>query len=75
VAITVDHMTLQATELGLATCWICNFDPIATRQLLKLPGHLEPVVVLPLGYPLDEADPDRHDMKRRPLSEIASYGI
>ena len=27
VAITTDHMTLQATELGLATCWICNFDP------------------------------------------------
>jgi len=75
MAITVDHMTLQATELGLATCWICNFDPAATSQLLKLPGHLEPVVVLPLGYPLDVADPGRHGLKRRPLSEIASYGI
>jgi len=75
VAITVDHMTLQATELGLATCWICNFDPVLTRELLQLPDHLEPAVILPLGYPLDKADPDRHGEKRKPLSEIVTYGF
>ena len=69
-AITTDHMTLQATELGLATCWICNFDVEKCRELLKLPDHLEPVVILPLGYPLDAVDPERHDAKRKPLSEI-----
>jgi nitroreductase len=74
-AITTDHMTLQATELGLATCWICNFDVEKTRELLKLPDHLEPVVILPLGYPLDKTDAERHDAKRKPLSEIVSYGI
>ncbi|MCD4710537.1 MAG: nitroreductase family protein [Bacteroidales bacterium] len=74
-AITTDHMTLQATELGLATCWICNFDVERTRELLKLPEYLEPVVILPLGYPLDETDPERHSEKRKPLSEIVSYGI
>jgi len=72
-AITTDHMTLQATELGLATCWICNFDPAATRELLKLPEHMEPVVILSLGYPLDKVDPDRHGEKRKPLSEIVTY--
>ncbi|MCK4880873.1 MAG: nitroreductase family protein [Bacteroidales bacterium] len=74
-AITTDHMTLQATELGLATCWICNFDVERTRELLKLPEYLEPVVILPLGYPLDETDSERHNEKRKPLSEIVSYGI
>jgi nitroreductase len=74
-AITTDHMTLQATELGLASCWICNFDVERCRELLKLPAHLEPVVILPLGYPLDDVDPERHDEKRKPLSEIVSYGI
>jgi nitroreductase len=73
VAITTDHMTLQATELGLATCWICNFDPLLTRDLLGLPEDMEPVVILPLGYPLDEVDPQRHDVKRKPLSEIVSF--
>jgi nitroreductase len=75
VAITTDHMTLQATELGLGTCWICNFDVKKTRELLKLPAHLEPIVILPVGYPLDEVVPDRHDEKRKPLSEIVSYGL
>jgi len=70
VAITTDHMTLQATELGLATCWICNFDPVATREVLQLPAHLEPVVILPLGYPRDKTNPGRHGEKRKPLSEI-----
>jgi nitroreductase len=68
-------MTLQATELGLATCWICNFYVDKCRDLLKLPEHMEPVVILPLGYPLDETDPERHEEKRKPLSEIVSYGI
>ena len=54
VAIATDHMTLQAAELGLATCWICNFDAEKTSELLMLPGHMEPAVILPLGYPLDQ---------------------
>jgi nitroreductase len=74
-AIAADHMTLQATELGLATCWICNFHVEKTRELLKLPAHREPVVILPLGYPLDGADPERHKDKRKALSEIVSYGL
>ena len=73
VAIAADHMTLQATDLGLATCWICNFDPEATRQLLELPGHMEPVVILPLGYPLDDVDPERHSEKRKQLLEMVTY--
>ena len=73
VAITVDHMTLQATELGLATCWICNFDPVQTTEVLNLPDHLEPAVILSLGYPLDAVDPDRHKSKRKPLSEIVTH--
>jgi len=75
VAIVTDHMTLQATELELATCWICNFDPGKTRDLLQLPDHLEPVVLLPVGYPLDSADPGRHGEKRKPLSEIATFEL
>jgi len=74
-AICTDHMTLQATELGLATCWICNFDPDKTRDVLGLADHLEPVVILPVGYPLDSTDPDRHGEKRKPLSDIISYGL
>lgn len=75
VAITTDHMTLQATELELATCWICNFDANKVREVLDLPDHLEPAVLLPVGYPLDEVDPDRHRSKRKALSEFITFGL
>lgn len=73
IAITVDHMTLQATELGLATCWICNFDKEKTIRILNLPSYLEPIVILPLGYPLDQSDPSRHDEKRKSVQDIVSF--
>jgi len=72
-AIATDHMTLQATELGLATCWICNFDKDKCTEILKLPSHVEPIAILPVGYPLDESDPERHTEKRKPMNEIISY--
>jgi nitroreductase len=72
-AIATDHMTLQATELGLATCWVCNFDTGRARELLSLSRQLEPVVILPLGYPLDQADPGRHSEKRKPLTEMITF--
>lgn len=73
VAICTDHMTLQATELGLATCWVCNFDPAMTSKLLDLPAEMEPVVIMPLGYPLGEVDAGRHGEKRKALAEIVTY--
>jgi nitroreductase len=73
IAIAVDHMTLQATELGLGTCWICAFDNALCSKLLKLPSNIEPTVILPVGYPLDSTNPDRHGLLRKPLQEIVSY--
>lgn len=70
IAITTDHMTLMATALGLGTCWVCNFDVEKTKQTLKLPDHLEPIVLLPIGYPASSEIPDK---KRKPLQEIVSY--
>jgi nitroreductase len=54
VAIVMDHLTLQAADLGLGTCWIADFDADATRDVLHLPDHVEPVILTPLGYPADE---------------------
>ncbi|HEX2959202.1 MAG TPA: nitroreductase family protein [Chitinispirillaceae bacterium] len=51
IAITVDHITLAAQEEGLGTCWIGNFDPVAARELLQLPAHIDPIVFTPLGFP------------------------
>jgi nitroreductase len=73
IAILVDHITLAATEQGLGTCWICNFDAAGCREILGLPEHMEPIALLPLGYPGDESDDRSRHLKRKPLAEIVRY--
>ncbi len=73
IAIAADHMTLAAAELGLGTCWICNFDSEKCVEVLGLPDHIEAVVILSLGYPLDLCDPERHSEKRKPMNEILRW--
>lgn len=72
-AILADHLTLAAADLGLGTCWVCAFDAAALRDLLRLPPALEPVVLLPIGYPA-EAPGDRQP-SRRPLESVVQWGL
>ncbi|MDQ2177971.1 nitroreductase family protein [Marinifilum sp. D714] len=69
-AIAIDHMTLQATELGLGTCWICNFYVEKCREFFQLPKHIEPIAILSLGYPSDDKIPAK---KRKSLNEIVHW--
>ena len=50
VAIAVDHLTLAAAEVGLGTCWVCNFDAKRCAAILHLPADVVPVVLVPMGY-------------------------
>ena len=70
VAIAIDHLTLAAVDIGLATCWICNFDVIKCAKILQLPEGVEPLAMIPLGYPADQPDTERHHIKRKKLDEI-----
>jgi nitroreductase len=72
-AIAADHITLAATSIGLATCWVCNFNRSKLAEVLNLPDHIEPVILLPLGYPDDKTDIERHATKRKALDEIVVY--
>jgi nitroreductase len=73
IGITVTNMTLQATELGLATCWICNFNVEKCREILQLAAHIEPVVILPIAYPADNPDVNRHEKTRKNIQEITIW--
>jgi len=68
VAIAVDHITLAATELGLATCWIGAFDQNQAKKILDVPAKCQIVALLPLGYPADSPGPK----SRKDQSEIIS---
>ena len=39
VAIAIDHLTLAAAEIGLGTCWICNFDPEKCYSIFNIPEN------------------------------------
>ena len=69
VAIVMDHLILAATNLGLGTCWIAAFDPVAAREILHLPNDVEPIALTPLGYPADQPKPK----ERKALSDLARY--
>ena len=69
VAIAMDHLILAAADQGLGTCWIANFNLAATRQVLKLPDEVEPIIFTPLGYPADQPGVK----ERKPLSALVRY--
>jgi nitroreductase len=62
-----EHLILEATELGLGTCWVMLFRRDQLASELDLPKHLFPVALIPLGYP-DQDPPAR---PRYPLEKIA----
>lgn len=67
VAIAVEHLCLAATEQGLGSCWVCNFDAHRCNELFQMPEAEESVVIIPIGYPSATETPQR---KRKPLEEI-----
>lgn len=69
VTIAMDHLILAATDLGLGTCWIAAFDPIATREILGLPDEVQPIAFTPLGYPNDQPK----DKMRKSIGELVRY--
>jgi nitroreductase len=68
-AIATEHICLAAAELGLGTCWVCHFDTQRCALDFRLPESVEPVAVIPVGYPAEPDLFDRTPKKRKPLGE------
>ncbi len=68
IAIATEHMALKATELGLGTCWVCNFDPSVANSVMKVAADEEVCVLLPIGYPDPSVPIKPH--QRKELSEV-----
>lgn len=66
IAIATEHLCLAATEQGLATCWVCNFDVDMLKGMISLPQGYEPSVLIPIGYAADEVS----KKVRKPMEEV-----
>ena len=65
VAISLEHISLQAAEMGLATCWIGAFIPEKVREILGIPDNIEIIELMALGYPADKAKtPSREPIEK-----------
>ena len=68
-AISIDHMTLRAVDLGLATCWIGAFSADKIKKILNIPENIVVFEILSLGYPAKSGAPT----PRKSLKEIIHY--
>lgn len=64
--IMLDHVTLEAHEKGLGTCWIGAFDKAKVGELLNVPPNKEVMACMTLGYPDEDPDP----RPRKPAEEL-----
>jgi nitroreductase len=69
VAIALEHMCLQATELGLATCWIGSFYADKVKPIVGIPESATIIELLAVGYPADTAKEPR----REAMGHIVSF--
>lgn len=69
VSIALEHIALQAADLGLATCWIGSFYPEKVRKILSIPDDVEIIELMSLGYPNDTYK----QSERLPIESIVSY--
>ena len=66
-------MCLAATSMNLGTCWICNFDAARLTADLGLPEGIEPIAIIPLGYPDPTASLPMKN--RKPFDQVVKWGV
>lgn len=72
-SIAVEHLCLAAAEQGLGTCWVCNFDVPKCKTHFHIPDTIEPVALVPVGYPASDTLFDEAVKKRKPLHETVQW--
>jgi nitroreductase len=63
-AAATENILLEATALGLGSCWVGVYPReermMAMKTIFSLPGHVEAFALIALGYPAEEKKkPDR----------------
>ncbi|MFW6040835.1 MAG: nitroreductase family protein [Thermoplasmatota archaeon] len=51
LAIALDHLSLEAVELDLGTCWIGAFKEDKIKEIIDIPEGYEITICMTVGYP------------------------
>jgi nitroreductase len=69
IAIALEHIALQAAEMGLGTCWIGSFKTEKVRTILGIPDDIQIIELMTVGY---QADTPKQP-NREPVENIVCY--
>lgn len=69
IGMAVEHLCLQATDLGLGTCIMGWFDEKKVKRLLQVPRTKRVPLLISLGYP----DAPTRSKARKDIGTIASW--
>ncbi len=69
LSIAVSFMILEATELGLGTCWLGAYDEDKVKDILSIPKDIRVPAMFTLGYADETPDP----RPRRDLEQVVCY--
>ena len=72
-SIVTTHMMLEAAELGIGSTWVMFFKPDAVKVEFELPEGVEPVAILPMGYPADDAVPAPKHAETRAIEDMVQF--
>lgn len=70
LGIAGEHAVLQATELGLGTCWIGWIRPKEVRRIVGWPADVTPQALITVGWP---ASSPAQSSPRLTLDEIVMW--
>lgn len=68
-SIAIEHIVLEAENIGLNTCWVAWFTQEEIRPILNIPSDKYVICILTLGY----ADGFPEARPRKRLEEIIHY--
>lgn len=58
-AMAAQNIMLRAYDLGLGTCAVRSFNQAAVRELLQAPEHIQPELLITIGYPAQNPKPPK----------------
>ena len=70
ISMASQNIMLAAYALGIGSCAVRSFGISAVKRLHDLPEHINPELLITLGYPEKAANPP----KRREVSEVVHWG-
>lgn len=69
IGIACEHLVLQATELGLGSCYIGWFSEKGVKKVLSIPNKYKVPLLICLGYP-EETTKDKDMIRRHAKSDL-----